>query len=202
MSETPSKFDALGDLLGVQDDTAEIARPLQARRAVGDILRGGGSPASPTVPTNDPPPPAATEPSAETTSQQPGNRPMRTPLSTATETTTEPAAAADHAHRRIPGRRTSANLPVSLVERLAAAKRRRWELTQLVSSSLDHLDLRDVVDADAQLDQRWHETRVQRAYLLTAADAAQLDALAAAWRMNRSQVLTVILPLELGRLGL
>jgi len=48
----------------------------------------------------------------------------------------------------------------------------------------------------------WSEPRVQRAYQLSADDTARLDALALQWRMNRSQVLAVLLPVELDRLGL
>jgi hypothetical protein len=46
------------------------------------------------------------------------------------------------------------------------------------------------------------DIRITRGYRVSAADLSRLDEHGAAWRMNRSQVITVILPAELHRLGL
>lgn len=187
MSETPTKLDALGELLGVEDDTREHERPAARGPAVGEVLRG-----SPPATTVAAPP----TPSAER---------IRPPDETAHDGAgrADPPRQPKRAGRKArPGRqRTSANLPVGLDDRLLEAKGRRWELSDLVVSALDHVDL-DPAAADVALTASWSGTRVQHAYQLTADDLARIDAHGERWRMNRSQVLTVILPVELDRLGL
>jgi hypothetical protein len=194
MSETPTKLDALGELLGVEDDTGEQERPAARGPAVGDVLRGSPTAKSVAGPQTSPPervwPPEDAGYDAAGRSVRP-----RRPSKRVADGVESPAGTR-------PGRqRTSANLPVGLVDRLREAKGRRWELSDLVVSALDHVDL-DPRAADAILAASWSGTRVQRAYQLTADDLARIDAHGDRWRMNRSQVLTVILPVELDRLGL
>lgn len=197
MSEVPTKLDALGELLGVEDDTRELERPVARRPAVGEVLRGE----TPAEPTTQPAPPkiaAGRQPPREQSGvRASADRPARQSRAGG-----EPVEGSGSSARSRPGRhRTSASLPVELVERLLEAKRRRWELSDLVVRALDDVDL-DPVRADAILSEFWNGTRVQRAYQLAADDIARIDAVGERWRMNRSQVLTAILPGELERLGL
>lgn len=199
MSDVPSKLELLGDLLGVHDDTREIERP--PRPAVGAVLAGDHPPAPPTTEGDDA---TAAPVSAE--------RPVVDRVAPVRSESLPPErASGDRASARrrpIPGRsvtdrpmRTSANLPVVLVERLTEARRHRWGLSTLVPAALAHLDL-DEDQADRALTENWDAVRVQQAYQLPADVIADLDALGEKWRMNRSQVLAVILPAELHRLGL
>ncbi len=196
MSDVPSKLDALGDLLGVQDDTRDIERPAP-RRPVGEILRGGPVPAVDqslldVVEADTPVPPV---PATESTPTEPRRR------SPAARDRARAESVPTRSARREAGQRTSANLPMPLVARLLAAKHRRWELSQLVTSALDNIIVEPAA-ADELLEQTWPTTRVQRAYQLAETDVGRLDELGERWRMNRSQVISVIVPLEMERLGL
>lgn len=195
MSEVPTKLDALGELLGVEDDTRELERPVARRRAVGEVLRGGASAETMTeasVPT------AAAPWRTGQGDVGTGGAP-RQPAAAQREGGEE--GSGSRRRSRAGRQRTSANLPVVLVDRLLEAKRRRWELSDLVVLALDRVDV-DSLGAEEILGESWHGTRVQRAYQLSAEDIDRVDALGERWRMNRSQVLTVILPGELERLGL
>ena len=154
MSDLPSKLDALGDLLDVQDDTRELDRPAP-RRPVGEILRGepdsrgfrcGRRRRVPTASRARPSGPRAARAGVHTGSNRDPTAPPRT-TPTAQPTWTDRR----DPRRRAAGQRTSANLPVGLVERLLGAKQRRWELSQLVASALVNVDL-DPGQADDLLD--------------------------------------------------
>ena len=195
MKDVPSKLDALGDLLDVRDDSGDLERP-EPTRPIGEILRRGRR--------------RGDEESTETDRQVGPSSPEQTPIPTPSA---EPHPAHDGAGAplsggrrpslglRRDGRRSSANVPVTLSVRLAAAKKRRWELSQLLANAILNVDI-DPAEADGLLEAIWGDTRVQRAYLLSAADLDRLDELGEQWRMNRSQVIAVIVPLELDRLGL
>ena len=98
-------------------------------------------------------------------------------------------------------RQTSATLPASLVDRLNAAKQHRWELSDLVVSALDHANI-EAAAAEGLLGEFADDLRITKGYRLNESDLNRLDERGAAWRMNRSQVISVIVPAELDRLGL
>jgi hypothetical protein len=190
MSDTPpDKLSALGELLGVQDDTTEYERPAERRPAVGEVLRGGVAARA----GDQPAPPWTTRASERPNLDAP---PVRPPTGRQRRGGEDPEARPKSNRQR-----SSANLPIALVERLAHAKTHRWELSDLVVSALDHADL-DPKRADDILTDSWTGIRVQRAYQASSQDLTRIDDMGQRWRMNRSQVLTVILPAELDRLGL
>ena len=212
MSDKLSKLEALGEILEVTDDTRDLRRP-EPLRSVGEILRGSGDPdrseagsaaeladRAPQLDTVMAPPVdherpvrspiAASEPSsAPSLSTQPSSVPVRR---------SSPTTATKKRDLR---RQTSATLPASLVDRLNAAKQHRWELSDLVVSALDHCDLKPAA-AEGLLADVADDIRITRGYRVSESDLARLDQHGAAWRMNRSQVIGVILPAELQRLGL
>lgn len=105
--------------------------------------------------------------------------------------------------RRERGERSSANLPVALVAELSRYKQRhRWELSQLIRSALDNLGADAVVDPDGVLNAHWEAPRTARHYQLQHSELERLDAVGERWRMNRSQVISVLVVLEAQRLGL
>jgi len=87
------------------------------------------------------------------------------------------------------------------VDRLNAAKQHRWELSDLVVSALDHLEL-EPSSVEGLLADFSDDIRITRGYRVSELDLNRLDEHGAAWRMNRSQVISVILPAEMHRLGL
>jgi len=106
--------------------------------------------------------------------------------------------------RRELGERSSANLPIDLVEQLAQCKHRhRRELSQLIDSALEHLGPSpDVVDADAVLYEHWcglapHGTTNSSIECWSVSKRWRER-----WRMNRSKTITVVVIIEAQRLGL
>jgi hypothetical protein len=201
MSDTPSKLEAIGDVLGVQDDTRDLERPSAPRKAVGDIL-GADRVGRPIESTERG---AAMALPDDTVRRSRPRRPDPAADTTTTPSAPAPAARSSaprspHAARE-PSRRTTANLPLSLVDRLTNAKQRRWELTQLVAIALEHQRIDDD-DADRRLTAIWREPRLHRGLLLTGPEGDRLDELGERWRMNRSQVIAVIVAEELDRLDL
>lgn len=213
MSDKLSKLEALGEILKVTDDTRDLERP-EPPRSVGEILRGSGeadrSETSVSSVLADQAPQLETavtelaaqerpirstivpsEPShAPPASSQPSSVPQRRGNPTPTTTKKQ-----DLRHQ------TSATLPASLVDRLNAAKQHRWELSELVVSALDHADI-DPSAAEGLLADFADDIRITRGYRVSEFDMNRLDEHGAAWRMNRSQVISVILPAEMSRLGL
>src|SRR4051794_35736636 len=109
MSESPTKLDALGELLGVEDDTREVERPARRGPAVGEVLRGA------TTPRPTAPPPAGERLSSrddngdDAATAGPAAR-QKQPSSRVQPAKETPAGA------RPARQRTSANLPVELVD--------------------------------------------------------------------------------------
>jgi hypothetical protein len=89
-------------------------------------------------------------------------------------------------------RKTSLNLPISLLERLEATRQeQRWTLPDLLRRGVEHPPTQPVAE------ELWRAHRGQRASprglaLDNEVDAA-LDKLAKAWRMSRSQVAAAVL---------
>lgn len=177
MTDAGFDFDELGDRLGVDDDTREVERPsTPPRRPIGQILQPPGEM-----------PPVA-EPITNTKSRR---------------RRTSSASSGDTNDRRERGERSSANLPIKLVEQLAEYKRQhRWELSQLIDGALNHLNLDADDDPDGVLNSQWHGPRTARHYQLRPSAIERLDAVGEQWRMNRSQTITVLVVLEARRLGL
>jgi hypothetical protein len=201
-----SKLEALGEILEVTDDTRDLVRP-DPPRSVGEILRGNtaanlAEPA--TVPADTPAPRTRAAASQMTSSPvtkrvAPDTAPQPRVVKPPSEqrSVTAPAGVATRSVRR----QTSATLPAAIVDRLNAAKQHRWELSDLVVSALEHVEL-DPTGAEDVLAGFADDIRITRGYRVSADDLNRLDEHGAAWRMNRSQVITVILPAELHRLGL
>jgi hypothetical protein len=212
VSDKLSKLDALGEILEVTDDTRDLRRP-EPLRSVGEILRGSGDPDRSEA--GSPTELADRAPQLDTVMAPPvdGERPVRSPIvasepSSAPPLSTQPSSGpvrrsspATATKKRDLRRQTSATLPASLVDRLNTAKQHRWELSDLVVSALDHCDLAPGA-AEGLLADVADDIRITRGYRVSETDLARLDHHGAAWRMNRSQVITVILPAELHRLGL
>jgi len=206
-----SKLEALGEILEVTDDTRDLVRP-DPPRSVGEILRGNteanlAEPPTPAVPadtsaTDKPRTPAATSqmtssPAAKRVAPDSAPQPRVVKPPSEQRSVTAPAGVATRSVRR----QTSATLPAAIVDRLNAAKQHRWELSDLVVSALEHVEL-DPTGAEDVLAGFADDIRITRGYRVSADDLSRLDERGAAWRMNRSQVITVILPAELHRLGL
>lgn len=213
MSDKLSKLEALGEILHVTDDTRDLERP-EPPRSVGEILRGSGEAnrsdtsrlsvladeapqleTAVTTPVAQERPVRSTVVPSEPSSVPPASsRPSPVPQrrGSPTPTTTK---------KQDLRRQTSATLPASLVDRLNAAKQHRWELSELVVSALDHVDI-DASAAEGLLGDFADDVRITRGYRVSEFDLSRLDEHGAVWRMNRSQVISVILPAEMARLGL
>lgn len=209
MNDKLAKLEALGEILEVTDDTRDLVRP-DPPRSVGEILRGNTAAnlaEPPTVPadtsaTDTPRTPAAASqmtsaPVAKRVAPDTAPQPRDVKRPSEQRSVTAPADVATRSVRR----QTSATLPAAIVDRLNAAKQHRWELSDLVVSALEHVEL-DPTGAEDVLAGFADDIRITRGYRVSAADLSRLDEHGAAWRMNRSQVITVILPAELHRLGL
>ena len=206
MNDKLSKLEALGEILEVTDDTRDLVRP-DPPRSVGEILRGNTDAnlaEPPTVPadTSAPRTPAAasqmtSSPVAKRVAPDSAPQPRVVKPPSEQRSVTAPAGVATRSVRR----QTSATLPAAIVDRLNAAKQHRWELSDLVVSALEHVEL-DPTGAEDVLAGFADDIRITRGYRVSADDLSRLDEHGAAWRMNRSQVITVILPAELHRLGL
>lgn len=186
MVDPKSKLDALEALLGV-DDTEEVVRPAP-RRSVGEILGEPGSPSSrapQTIPEQSEAgpreaaaPPSSPRPVLERRVDR--RRPER--------------------RQSEPKVRTSSLLPASYTERFERARERRWDFPRLVESALSRAPVAEV-DAEAVLDRHEAEQRALRSFSLGESVMGVLDELGDRWRMNRSQVLTVLLEREFDELG-
>jgi len=182
MSEADDKLKALEEILGV-DDTEELNRP-PAQRSVGEILSGlapAESPQEMATPT------AAVEPLVERAVQRERASPAE-PLS-AHPPSIRPSIS------RTPKVRTSSLLPVDFAERFETAKDRRWGFADLVSAALER-DLPSEADAEQVLFRYEGAPRSLRSFSLGTETMSSLDAAGERWRMNRSQVLTVLLDRE------
>jgi len=87
---------------------------------------------------------------------------------------------------------------VDFGERLENARAHRWSVSDLIVAALDNCVIGDD-SADELLGGYSDSARAVRSYALTPADVGRVDALGDRWRMNRSQVLTVVLTAELDR---
>ena len=213
MSDKLSKLEALGEILQVTDDTRDLVRP-EPPRSVGEILRGSGE--ANRSEADSPSAQVDRAPQLETDVRSPvaPERPVRSTIgpsghSSAPAQSSEPSSAPQRRSSPPPvttksrdlRRQTSATLPAPLVDRLNAAKQHRWELSDLVVSALDHLEL-EPSSVEGLLADFSDDIRITRGYRVSELDLNRLDEHGAAWRMNRSQVISVILPAEMHRLGL
>lgn len=177
------KFAALAEALDVDDDTQAIERPEPTVRSA---LQAG----RPVTATPPEAPDAPTKPSPATPPAV--HRPQRT----SPERTARAAARSTDTKSTAPRMRSSVNIPVSVWERVRAAKDDRWELSEILARSLQR------PAATAEMADRRHrsmrdELRVQRQYRVTEHARDLLDRLATEWRMSRSEVVAVLLDAEL-----
>lgn len=101
-----------------------------------------------------------------------------------------------------PKKRSNMTLSENLVERIAAARvEHRWSLVRLFETALDSWN--DITDVDAghRLARTGPRHR-QQGVTLSERHFAQLSHLGEAWRMNRSEVATVVLEHRLDELRL
>lgn len=189
MSDQKSKLEALEGILGV-DETDSLERP-EPRRGIGDVLSSGAERAESAAETR-PPSSDAGAPRPET----PPTAPAKRVVKAAASATPRRAATED----RLVVRRTSASLPVDLDIRFDAAKERRWAASDVIVSAIENQVVGDSA-ADDVLKTYDSLPRSVRSYRLTVGELEHLDDLGRRWRMNRSQVLTVLLHGELTRLG-
>jgi len=186
---TKSKLDALGDALGVTDDTRDIERPKSGRglaSVLGDKMVVDDDPPEAEAAFEQPPnpTPAAASPADKRESSSP--RRLRT----------------DATHSVSPSKKTSATIPVSLVQRLRDAKQKRWDLPRLVSDALSAGSKRvSLSSAEEFLEHSAHEPRAISSFRMPADDLNALDRLGVEWRMNRSQVLSAMLDRQLSEIG-
>lgn len=95
---------------------------------------------------------------------------------------------------------TSATLPRQLNEAVDAARVRGMTSTKLLEAAVEQPSpTRD--DAADVLRRYDGEPRTRRSYHVRTGTLAVLDLFSSVWRMNRSQVITVLTTLELERLG-
>lgn len=101
-----------------------------------------------------------------------------------------------------PKKRSNMTLSENLVERIAAARdEHRWTLVRLFETALDSWNDISDVDAGHRLAHTGPRHR-QQGVTLSERHFAQLSHLGEAWRMNRSEVATVVLEHRLDELGL
>ena len=187
MSDADDKLSALEAILGV-DDTEELSRP-PAKRSVGEILSGGAETddeVSEPVQADDPGPSYD-----EVIQNKRRDAPVTTPVRPAA--TSRPAS-------RSPKVRTSSLLPVDFLGRFEAARERRWSLAGLVEAALER-DTPSEREAEEVLEAHEGAPRTLRSFSLPGETMAALDGIGELWRMNRSQVLTVLLDLEFHKQG-
>jgi|GEM_PF-2220308 len=190
-----SKLDALGDVLGVTDDTRDIERP-QAGRGLASVL-------GKKMVVDDEP---------ETSNREANEKAETAPRSIASR---EPLSPADAAPTPVTmttsvvastsgvSKKTSATVPVGLVRRLREAKQKRWDLPRLVGDYLAAPSAEKVsmVQAENFLESSEEEPRAVESFRLPIEDLDALDSIGASWRMNRSQVLSTVLDYQLAVLG-
>lgn len=182
--DSVDKFAALAEALDVGDDTDAIERLVPPRPTVRSALESGRTP-SPSTSASD-------EIAADAVRPKRSHRTRTTPSVPASGN--RPTSAEGS---RI---RSSANLPVSVWERVSAAKDIRWELSEILACALQR------PAATSESAERRHrsfrgELRVQRQYRATAEQRDLLDQLAGDWRMSRSEVVAVLLDAELDKMG-
>lgn len=185
-----SKFDLLGDILGV-DDTEEIERP-ERRRGVGEVLTGRAPQPEPDDEEGAP-------------SKPPEARPIAKPRPLVPASPSTPARSPAATRRRdprdgVPKQRTSSTVPVEITSRLEEARGRRWSINRVISSAVAQPEM-PVERAEELIDRYEGSPRAVCSYRVPVAEIEALDGLADRWRMSRSQVLTVLLDVELERLG-
>lgn len=190
MEQPDSKLDRLGDILGV-DDTDDLPRP-EPRRGVGEVLARG----VPSVATqqSEPGSRGLQDSAAESESYRRDGRARRAEPD-------RPRRSRELASSKVPMHRTTSTVPIGLVERLEVARSQRWVVSRLLSSALDQTPPGVEVVEDL-LDRYDRSPRAVCSYRLPVGQFEELDALADEWRVSRSQVVGVLLHLELARQGL
>jgi hypothetical protein len=193
------KLDALGELLGVSDDTREGERPTTGR-GLSDVLGAklieDKSPIVAERRVDDGSP--KEQPQTSTTSRE-----LRPELAThrpERKTPTTPRPAPTKAALR---RRTSSTIPVDVVVRLRAAKHKRWDIARLLQDSVALCEAGELSENDAEmfLDQTMNDTKATESFQLAEDDLEAIDELGRRWRMNRSQIVSVLLDRQLTVLG-
>jgi hypothetical protein len=103
-----------------------------------------------------------------------------------------PAPTERRARSKPPSRKTSLNLPITLLERLETTRlEHRWTLPDLLRRGVEHPPSKPVAE------EFWRDHRGQRAsprgLALDSKVDADLEKLSKLWRMSRSQVAAVVL---------
>ncbi len=190
MTDPKAKLESLGEILGV-DDSMPMERP-DPRRGVGEILAGGGG--DPNV--DGAPADAPAQPPVDALPASRSTPPTLHPIKPA-ERPPQAASRGDAPQRTL---RSSATLPAELVERLDVAKARRWTFPALVESAIEQ-QMIDEREAERTLGEFDDSTRTLKSFTLPVRTVELLEQRGTAWRMSRSQVLTVVLARELIRLS-
>lgn len=185
-----SKLDALGDVLGVTDDTRDIERPKPGRglsAVLGNkmVVDDDDDIPEPSAAITIPPAARSKQPEPPATRRPPADPLRATPSTTGTT------------------KRTSATVPVSLVRRLRDAKHKRWDLARLVGDALatSKTERVTMTEAEAFLEESAGEPRAVESFRMPIEDLDTLDKIGNDWRMNRSQVLSAVLDRQLETIG-
>lgn len=190
MNQPGSKLDKLGDILGI-DDTEELPRP-EPRRGVGEVLAGRVPAAS--SPDNGPQASSPVSPPLQP--REPANRPkpeLRAPGERVARR--GPRQSAD-----VPMHRTTSTVPVEVIARLDEARDRRWTVSRILSSAISQPP--PPIDRVEEMLARYDGSpRAVCSYRLPVTAMETLDSLADDWRLSRSQVIGLLLELELERQG-